>query len=156
MNLKKKIFHRILIGFPIGISIGNLIMILISLRWANGYYSPCVPGLITAMGNEINAVMIQTFLCGLLGIGFSASSVIWEIEHWSIVKQTGIYFLIISVIMLPIAYFMYWMEHSVTGFVSYFGIFILIFAVMWIIQFITGKHNVKKINKKLIESQRQS
>lgn len=156
MNLKKKIFHRILIGFPIGISIGNLIMILISLRWANGYYSPCVPGLITAMGNEINAVMIQTVLCGLLGIGFSASSVIWEIEHWSIVKQTGIYFLIISVIMLPIAYFMYWMEHSVTGFVSYFGIFILIFAVMWIIQFITGKHNVKKINKKLIESQRQS
>ena len=156
MNLKKKIFHRILIGFPIGISVGNLIMILISLRWANGYYSPCVPGLITAMGNEINAVMIQTFLCGLLGIGFSASSVIWEIEHWSIVKQTGIYFLIISVIMLPIAYFMYWMEHSVTGFVSYFGIFILIFAVMWIIQFITGKHNVKKINKKLIESQRQS
>lgn len=156
MNLKKKIFHRILIGFPIGISIGNLIMILISLRWANGYYSPCVPGLITAMGNEINAVMIQTFLCGLLGIGFSASSVIWEIEHWSIVKQTGIYFLIISVIMLPIAYFMYWMEHSVTGFVSYFGIFILIFAVMWIIQFITGKYNVKKINKKLIESQRQS
>ncbi len=156
MNLKKKIFHRILIGFPIGISIGNLIMILISLRWANGYYSPCVPDLITAMGNEINAVIIQTVLCGLLGIGFSASSVIWEIEHWSIVKQTGIYFLIISVIMLPIAYFMYWMEHSVTGFVSYFGIFILIFAVMWIIQFITGKHNVKKINKKLIESQRQS
>ena len=156
MNLKKKIFHRILIGFPIGISIGNLIMILISLRWANGYYSPCVPGLITAMGNELNAVMIQTVLCGLLGIGFSASSVIWEIEHWSIVKQTGIYFLIISVIMLPIAYFMYWMEHSVTGFVSYFGIFILIFAVMWIIQFITGKYNVKKINKKLIESQKQS
>jgi len=156
MNLKKKIFHRILIGFPIGISIGNLIMILISLRWANGYYSPCVPDLITAMGNEINAVIIQTVLCGLLGIGFSASSVIWEIEHWSIVKQTGIYFLIISVIMLPIAYFMYWMEHSVTGFVSYFGIFILIFAVMWIIQFITGKYNVKKINKKLIESQKQS
>ena len=112
--MKKKIFYRALIGFPIGISIGNLIMILISLGWANGYYSPCVPDLITAMGNEINAVIIQTVLCGLLGSGFSVSSVIWEIEHWSIVKQTGLYFLIISVIMLPIAYFMYWMEHSVT------------------------------------------
>ena len=89
--------YRALIGFPIGISIGNLIMILISLGWANGYYSPCVPDLITAMGNEINAVIIQTVLCGLLGSGFSVSSVIWEIEDWSIVKQTGIYFLMFSV-----------------------------------------------------------
>ena len=127
-------------------------MILISLGWANGYYSPCVPDLITAMGNEINAVIIQTVLCGLLGSGFSVSSVIWEIEDWSIVKQTGIYFLIISVIMLPIAYFMYWMEHSVTGFLSYFGIFILIFAVIWIVQFIIGKKNIKRMNEKLSET----
>ena len=152
--MKKKIFYRALIGFPIGISIGNLIMILISLGWANGYYSPCVPDLITAMGNEINAVIIQTVLCGLLGSGFSVSSVIWEIEDWSIVKQTGIYFLIISVIMLPIAYFMYWMEHSVTGFLSYFVIFILIFAVIWIVQFIIGKKNIKRMNEKLSETRK--
>ena len=150
--MKKKIFYRALIGFPIGICIGNVIMIVISLGWANGYYSPCVPDLITAMGNEINAVIIQTVLCGLLGSGFSVSSVIWEIEDWSIVKQTGIYFLIISVIMLPIAYFMYWMEHSVTGFLSYFGIFILIFAVIWIVQFIIGKKNIKRMNEKLSET----
>ena len=128
--MKKKIFYRALIGFPIGISIGNLIMILISLGWANGYYSPCVPDLITAMGSEINAVIIQTVLCGLLGSGFS----------------------VISVIMLPIAYFMYWMEHSVTGFLSYFGIFILIFAVIWIVQFIIGKKNIKRMNEKLSET----
>ena len=47
--MKKKIFYRALIGFPIGISIGNLIMILISLGWANGYYSPCVPDLILSL-----------------------------------------------------------------------------------------------------------
>ena len=150
--MKKKIFYRALIGFPIGISIGNLIMILISLGWANGYYSPCVPDLITAMGNEINAVIIQTVLCGLLGSGFSVSSVIWEIEDWSIVKQTGIYFLIISVIMRGSKNFMYWMEHSVTGFLSYFGIFILIFAVIWIVQFIIGKKNIKRMNEKLSET----
>lgn len=152
MKMKKKIFYRALIGFPIGISIGNFIMILISLVWANGYYAPCVPDLITEMGNEINAVIIQTALCGLLGTGFSASSVIWEIEHWSIVKQTGIYFLMISVIMLPISYLMYWMEHSVTGFLIYFCIFILIFAVIWMVQFIIVKNSIKKMNEKLSET----
>lgn len=147
--MKKKIVLRSILGFPVGIAIGYLITILISLVWANGYYSPCVPELISAMGNEINAVILQAFLCGLLGTGLAASSVIWEIENWSIIKQTGIYFMIISVIMLPIAYFAYWMEHSVAGVFSYFGIFVFIFAFIWIVQFVIGKHNVRKMNKNL-------
>ena len=147
--MKKKIVLRSILGFPIGIAIGYLITIFISLGWANGYYSPCVPELISAMGNEINAVVLQALLCGLLGTGFAASSVIWEIEKWGIIKQTGIYFIIISVIMLPIAYFAYWMGHSIVGLFSYFGIFVLIFAFIWIIQFVIGKHNVRRMNENL-------
>lgn len=144
--MKKEIILRGAFGFPIGIAIGYLITIFISLSLANGYYTPCVPELISVMGNEINAVMLQTLLCGLLGTGLSISSIIWKLEHWSIVKQTGIYFLLISFILMPIAYFTYWMEHSLKGFVSYFGIFVLIFLVIWLLQFIIGKHNVNKMN----------
>lgn len=147
--MKKKLILRGALGFPIGITIGYFITIFISLIWAEGYYSPCVPELVTAMGNEINAVIIQALLCGLLGVGFGASGVIWEIEHWGIVKQTGIYFLIVSFIMMPIAYLLYWMEHSVAGFLSYFGIFALIFVFVWVIEFSIGKQNVKKLNDKL-------
>lgn len=147
--MKKKIVLRSILGFPIGMAIGYLITIFISLGWANGYYSPCVPELISAMGNEINAVVLQALLCGLLGTGFAASSIIWEIDNWGIIKQTGIYFIIISVIMLPIAYFAYWMEHSIVGVLSYFGIFVLIFAFIWIILFAIGKHNVRRMNKNL-------
>lgn len=147
--MKKKIAFRGILGFPIGIAIGYLITIFISLVFADGYYAPCVPELVSTMGNEINAVIFQALLCGLMGTGFAASSVIWEIENWSVIKQTGIYFIIISVIMLPIAYFSYWMEHSVIGFLRYLGIFVLIFAFIWIIQFTTGKHNVKRMNENL-------
>lgn len=150
--MKKKIIIRSLLGFPIGIAIGYLFTILISLVWANGYYSPCVPELISVMGNEINAVILQAALCGILGAGFSASSVIWEMDNWSIVKQTGIYFSIVSVIMLPVAYFAFWMEHNVIGFLIYFGIFILIFAIIWLTQFVVGKLNVKKLNEKLFQT----
>ena len=137
------------LGFPLGIAIGYIITIFISLGWANGYYVSCAPELIAAMGNEINAVIFQTLLCGLLGVGFAASSVIWEIEHWSLVKQTGIYFAIISVLMMLIAYFSYWMEHSVIGILSYFGIFVLIFILIWTTQVVIGKYTVKKMNSNL-------
>lgn len=147
--MKKKIMLRLALGFPIGVTIGQTISIVISLIWAEGYYAPFVPELATVMGNEINAVILQTILCGVLGMGFCASSVIWEIEHWGITKQTGIYFLIVSAIMMPIAYITYWMEHSITGFLSYFGIFALIFVIIWIIQFTIGRKNVRKMNENL-------
>lgn len=147
--MKKNAILRAAIGFPIGVTIGHLITIFISLGWADGYYAPCVPDLITAMGNEIGAVILQTLLCGLLGSGFAASSVIWEMENHDLVWQTGVYFFIVSLLMLPIAYFTYWMEHSLLGFLSYFGVFVLIFVIIWMIQFIIGKHNVRRLNEKL-------
>lgn len=150
--MKKKIILRGLMGIPLGIAIGYIITICISLVWSDGYYSPCVPELITVMGNEVNAVIFQALLCGVLGAGFGAGSVIWEIEEWSIVRQTAIYFLLISIIMMPVAYFTYWMEHSVAGFLSYFGIFILIFVVVWLVQFLIAKHNVKKMNARLYKT----
>lgn len=103
-----------------------------------------MPELAAMMGNEINAVLLQALLCGILGLEFGACSVIWEIENWGIVKQTGIYFFIISVVMLPIAYVSYWMDHSLKGILSYFGIFVFIFAAVWIVQYMTARYNVKK------------
>lgn len=147
--MKRKIVLRGLLGFPLGIAIGYIISIGVSLGWANGYYSPCVPELVSAMGSEIQAVVLQALLCGWIGVGFAAGSVIWEIEAWSLVKQTGIYFLITSVIMLPVAWLSYWMEHSAAGFFLYFGIFVLIFAAVWIIQVVIGKHCVRKLNENL-------
>ncbi len=151
----KKLILRGALGFPLGVAIGYIVTIVLSLIWGNGYYSPCVPALASAIGSEIGAVILQAFLCGLLGAGFGASSVIWEIERWGLVKQTGIYFGVISVMMMPVAYFSYWMEHSVAGFFSYFGIFALIFAVIWVIQFITARRMVKKMNARLSQAKNQ-
>lgn len=58
----------------------------------------------------------------------------------------------ISVIMLPIAYFAYWMEHSAVVFLIYFGIFVLVFVIIWITQFVMGRHNARKMNEKLFRT----
>ncbi|MEY8391390.1 DUF3021 domain-containing protein [Lachnospiraceae bacterium] len=152
--MKKKIIMRGLAGIPIGIAVGYVITIVLSLVWSNGYYAPCVPELISAMGSEINAVILQAFLCGLLGMGAAAGSVIWEIDHWSIVKQTGSYFLLLSVFMIPAAYFNYWMEHSIAGLASYFLIFVIIFIMIWVVQFMIGKKEVGKLNENLYKARR--
>ena len=64
--MKKQLLLRGLLGFPIGIALGYLITILVSLGWGDGAYAPCMPALADAMGSEIGAVMLQALLCGLL------------------------------------------------------------------------------------------
>lgn len=147
--MKKKILQRCLLGFPIGVTIGYFITILMSFGWGDGIYYACVPEFIGAMGNALRAVAVQALLCGLVGSGFSASSVIWEMEKWSLAKQTGIYFILISLIMLPIAYLAYWMEHSLKGFLIYFGIFAAIFVLTWIVQYLIIRRNIRKMNENI-------
>lgn len=68
--MKKEMIRRGVIGFIAGISIGYVTSILVSLLIGEGTYQPCVPDFVEAMGSEINAVIIQTILSGLLGSSF--------------------------------------------------------------------------------------
>ena len=149
--MKKTVLLRGLSGFPLGIAIGQTIVIIISLGWGHGEYIPYVPELAVSLGSEMGAVIVQTLLCGILGASFGACSVIWEIENWSIAKQTCIYFLITSVVMMPIAYFTNWMPHTLTGFILYFGTFAVIFIIIWIVQYLIWRNRIREINSKIDE-----
>lgn len=145
--MKKQMILRGLLGFPLGIAIGYVITIIISLIWAHGYYSPVIPDLIDYVGSEIYAVILQTFLCGVMGSGFAMASMIWEHEEWSIAKQTGLYFMISAMLMLPIAYVLNWMEHTFMGFITYLSIFIFIFVIVWLTQYFIWKIKIQRLNR---------
>ena len=82
-----------------------------------------------------------------MGTGFAAASLIWEIDTWSLAKQSGIYFAVASIIMFPISYFAYWMPHTVAGIIGYVGIFVAIFILVWLGQYFVWKKKLAKINE---------
>lgn len=152
--MKKDLICRGLLGFPLGIAIGYVITIIISVIGAGGSYAAVAPELMQTMGNEINAVILQTVLCGIMGSGFAMASIIWDIDSWSLVKQSGIYFSIACVVMLPIAYAANWMKHSIGGVLSYVGIFIVIFVFVWLAQYMAWKSKIKRMNDGIKKSNR--
>lgn len=147
--MKKKLIGRGLLGFPLGIAMGYLITILISLSNANGEYFAVMPELERTVGSEINAVALQAALCGLLGAGFAMASVIWELDSWSLARQSAVYFAVISAVMLPIAYIANWMEHSLKGFIVYFGIFAAVFVVIWLVRYLVWRRRVRMMNGRI-------
>ncbi|MCI7618528.1 MAG: DUF3021 family protein [Firmicutes bacterium] len=128
------------------VTYGFVITLFISVCIGDGCFYPVTLELIDTMGNELSAVILQTVLCGIMGAGFAAASVIWELDSWSLAKQSGIYFLIVSVIMLPVAYIANWMNHSAAGILSYTGIFVAIFIAVWLVQYFIWKMKIKKMN----------
>lgn len=147
--MKRKIIMRGLFGLPAGIAIGFVITLIISACIGDGSFHPAAPGLIGAMGSELSAVVLQTVLCAVMGAGLAAASVIWEIDSWSFFRQSSVYFLTVSVIILPIAYAASWMKHSLSGALSYAGVFAASFIVFWLFQYFNWKNKIKKMNDRI-------
>lgn len=102
-------------------------------------------------GTELNAVVAQTVFSLLYGAIWAGSSVIWEMEKWSLLRQATIHFVVISASTLPIAYCMHWMEHSFVGFLCYFGIFISVYLGIWVSQYFSIKKRIQQLNLKVQE-----
>ncbi len=147
-QLWKKAGLRALVGAPIGLAISTVITILISLSKGDGKYYAVVPELIADLGSEIGAVTIQALCSMLYGAAFAGASVIWD-SDWNLTKMTVVHFLICSAATFPIAYLMRWMEHSTGGVLKYFGLFVAIYVVIWISQYMKIKKNVSALNKKV-------
>ena len=147
--MKKKLILQGLLGFPVGITLGLAITLLISWIIGDGIYYPVVPDFARAMGGELRAMTLQTLLCGLMGSGFAMASLIWKVEQWSLARQTGLYFAAVCGLMLPIAYVSNWMEHNVGGILSYCGIFLGVFAIVWVSQYLVWRGRIRRINDKI-------
>lgn len=150
--MKRKVIFRSMIGAPIGVLINLVITIGISYAIGDGQFYPVVPRLEYYCGNEINAVFWQTVFSMLLGAAWGGSSVIWEIENWSLTKQTAVHFTVGTLATLPLAYVMCWVGESVISWIIYFAIFAVIYITIWLSQYLSIRARIKKINERLEEN----
>lgn len=148
-SMKKRIATRCLLGAPIGLAISTLITIFISLTVGDGRYYPVVPELATDFGTELNAVLAQAVFSLLYGAAWGGASVIWEQEGWSILRQSAAHLAVCSLATFPIAYFMRWMQHTPSGFLLYFGIFLCVYAVLWLSLYGAMKKRIRQINERM-------
>ena len=152
--MKKKLILRSLIGAPIGVTISLIITIIFSLCLGNGEFFPAPHELIAwCAGNETTAVIVQLFCSLLVGAAFGASSVVWEIEKWSLLKQTLVHLAIVIVPFFGVGYIMNWMPHYLLGALGYIVGFILVYLIIWCSIYFSIKAKIKKMNKQLQELQ---
>lgn len=143
MNYKKEAFKRILFGVPLGIAIGATITLIISVIMqggaGGGYYS--------SMEYYVRGYFISAFI----GAVFGGASVIWDIEKWSLLKQTITYFVITIITHLGSALAAKWIPFDIWAILMYVGIYIVLFAIIFVIVYSVQKRRVEEVNKALSE-----
>ncbi|HML68192.1 MAG TPA: DUF3021 domain-containing protein [Clostridia bacterium] len=149
--MKKELIKRCLLGAPLGLAISTVITILISIIIADGRYHAVVPELTSEMGSEINAVVLQAVLSLIYGAAWAGASVVWDAEHWSLLKMTLVHLIVTSVATFPIAYFARWMPHDAKGILIYIGIFVVIYASIWASQYSAMKKKIREMNEKIAQ-----
>lgn len=154
--MKKKILFRSLLGAPIGVTITLIITIIFSLCLGHGKYFPAPQELIDWCGNEITAVIVQMICSLVFGAVCGGSSVIWDLEKWSLTKQTLIHFVVISISGFPISYALNWMPHHINGALGFVATFIFVYIIMWVSIYFSIKAKIKKMNKQLQELQQEA
>ncbi|HKM20678.1 MAG TPA: DUF3021 domain-containing protein [Lachnospiraceae bacterium] len=150
--MMKKTFLRCLAGSLFGVAFSYIITIIISLTIGDGNFYPIVPELAADCGSEMNAVLLQMIFSLIYGAAWAGAALIWEREDWSLLRQTVTHFVICSLATFPIAYLLRWMQHSVSGVIIYFSIFIVIYFIIWLSQYMAMKKRVEQINSKMWEN----
>lgn len=93
----------------------------------------------------------QLLMVGVISFEFIQLPILHEFEKSTIVKETVIHFIISSVFFFSMTSTWGAVDIKSVSFIILILDFILIYLVIWLIQYFNLKHEIKKINNKLLE-----
>lgn len=127
--------RRGLMGIPLGVFISQIILIILIML-----------GKIDSVTTSI--IIEQFIVSSIVGFYFASISIIYEVDEWSLLKQTIIH-AIANIPFFPIAIYAGWIENNLKSIIIYFIIYILIYMCIWMSITIYWRNKTKIINKKL-------
>lgn len=149
MKTINKILKRAILGFIYGVFIGQTILILESLIAGDGNFYSVSTYLVNHTSTRLAAVIAQYFITGIIGLSFAASTVIFEMDRWSILGQTALHFVINSIVMYVSGFLCGWFPHTVSSTLIWFGVFVVVYVIIWICFTMYYKKKTREINKAL-------
>lgn len=146
--MKKKILKLALLGFVLGMLIGNLI----AYSFADKSVQPLVivsSALIRRTGSVKAAMITQTLLSGLLGAISFAGTVFYDPElfDWGMTRAVTSHYLLVMSVNIPIAYFCGWFPFSFKNLLIWIAIMTFCYFIIWLIMFLRYRKETNELNE---------
>ena len=141
----KKTLKSALIGFLLGIVIGNVIAILTGSSDTGGVTFASQKLLDIAGGNGVVAMLLQSFFSGLYGAACFAGMSFYEVERLPLAVATALHCALIVLLFIPISYLLGWVGGIVETLIIA-AIQAAAFFVIWLILYSVYKKQVRELN----------
>ncbi len=140
-----KTLKRAGIGFLLGIAAGNLIALL--FEWPFGGSGPIVSQkAMDIFGGEAEALLVQSFLSGLIGFAGCAGMTFYEMERWSLLRIMASHLGIIFAVFLPVSYILGWFA-DLAELLILSGMMLVSYFIVWRIMCHIYKKQVDELNE---------
>lgn len=118
------------LGYAVGIVIGVIIFLCNSSRC----FAEALPYIL---------------LSGIPGAVAMGSTIIYEIEKWSIARATATHFLVTFGCLYLVGFALEWFRFGEPVFWIFTGAMILAYVLIWLIQYMAYKRRIRKMNENL-------
>ncbi|MCR5503572.1 MAG: DUF3021 domain-containing protein [Lachnospiraceae bacterium] len=130
MELKNRLLINSLIGIIAGMTVGIII-------WMIGSGNP-----------EGRSFVLHIIMSGLHGLIPYGAATVYSIESWGLTKSTVVHATITLATILAIELPMKWFEWN-REFAIMMVIYVIIYTLIWIGNYLYWKHTIRKINDEL-------
>ena len=140
----KKTLKRAGIGFLLGCVVGNLIAFFCVL-FSKGDGMMVSEKIIAMCGGEAGALLLQSFLSGLIGFAGCAGMSFYEIEKWGLLRIMATHLAVIFAVFLPVSYILDWFG-SVGDLLIMSLIMLVWYFIIYLIMCAVYRRRVKELN----------
>ncbi|WP_167353379.1 DUF3021 domain-containing protein [Peribacillus muralis] len=128
---------RLLVRSFVGICFGALVMVLTCFG---------VIGIGGVQGLDSEIFVKNAMGCLLCGWFFSTATILFEIEKWSLLFQTTMHFLTVTILYFLLSFFVGWIPFTIRGLMTGIAIFLPFYAIIWLSFYIYFRYQVKILN----------
>lgn len=143
-----KVLNRAWNGFAYAVAINLLVYFTIGCITNN---LPLVPSYREYVGNDAFAIMLQLMLVGVMSAVFAGGTVIFEESKIGLLLQSILYFIITSIVWIPVFGFCFglfvYRQTMLSFLLSYIGTYV----ICWLVTYRTSRREVETINLRLSE-----
>lgn len=150
----KNVLTRLWFGAALGVLIGYFTNLVINLCVSNGEYMAAMPQLVALCGNALRAVVVQTVLTAAIGVVFAEAGLLFELAHWSFLRQCLVHFAVTAVFYLPFVT-LCWFPLRWESLFGVLGSVLLTYAINFIINYVKSRQDVAQINARVRENRLQ-
>ncbi len=141
------VFGRFGIGFGVGVIIGDLITVLISMT--TGGEMMFIPRLEELCASEAGAFLCQFLMCGLIGTVFAEAGILFALDRWSFPVTCLWHFAVTAIFYLPFLWICNFGMTLFPGLLIVLGNILFTYFITWMISYFIMRSEVDRINREI-------